>query len=86
MDGKQLEASDEHQISARIPRVDDALHGVAGFAMKAVSAMQATNASKVTVQFGCEFAIESGSLVPVICKASAKSTMTISLEWAAPTA
>lgn len=79
------QSGDERQISARVPRIEDVLDGVASFATKVVDAMQRTKASKVSVQFGCEFAIESGSFVAVVCKTSAKSTMTVSLEWAAPT-
>jgi hypothetical protein len=87
VDGGQLVLpDDERQISARVPRVEDVLSGIAGFATKVVDAMQTANASKVSVQFGCEFAIESGSLVAVVCKASTKSTMMVSLEWAAPSA
>jgi hypothetical protein len=79
-------SGDERQISARVPRIEDVLDGVASFAAKVADAMQPTKASKVSVEFGCEFAIESGSFVAVVCKASAKSTMTVSLEWTAPTA
>lgn len=76
--------TDEHQIVARERRFEDVLEGIAGFAKKVVSAMQTTNASKVAVEFGCEIAVESGSFVAVIGKASAKSTMTVSLEWVGP--
>jgi Trypsin-co-occurring domain 1 len=77
---------DEQPISGRVPRLDDVLDGIAGFAGKVVDSMQSTKATKVSVEFGCEFAIESGHLVAVVGKASAKSTMTVSLEWAASTA
>jgi Trypsin-co-occurring domain 1 len=75
---------DERQIVARERRFEDALAGIAGFAKQVVGTMQTTRASKVTVEFGCEIAVESGSFVAVIGKASAKSTMTVSLEWTGP--
>lgn len=77
---------DERPISARVPRIDDVLEGVAGFAAKVADSMQETKASRVSVEFGCEFALESGTFVAIVGKASTKSTMTVSLEWAAPTA
>ena len=76
----------ERPISGRVPRIDDVLEGIAGFAAKVADSMQATKASKVCVEFGCEIALESGTFVAVVGKASTKSTMTVSLEWAAPTA
>jgi hypothetical protein len=41
-------------------------------------------AHKVSVEFGCEFAVESGGFIAVIGKASAKSTFTVGLEWTKP--
>jgi NTP-dependent ternary system trypsin peptidase co-occuring protein len=78
--------ADEHQIGARERRLEPVLAGMAGFARQVITSMQATDASKVTVQFGCEIAVESGSFVAVIGKASAKSTVTVSVEWATPLA
>jgi hypothetical protein len=74
---------EEYQIVAREPRLERVLDGLTGFARQVVTRLQATDASKVTVQFGCEIAVESGSFVAVIGKASSKSTMTVSLEWTA---
>jgi hypothetical protein len=74
----------ETQIVARERRFEAVLEGVAGFAKQVVTTMQITEASKVTIQFGCEIAVESGSFVAVIGKGAAKTTMTVSLEWASP--
>jgi hypothetical protein len=35
-------------------------------------------------RFGCEFALESGSFVAVVGKASAASTFSVELEWDKP--
>jgi hypothetical protein len=73
---------EEQEIAGRPPRLDNVLTGVANFAKEIVATMQETGASKVSVEFGCEFAIETGTLVAVIGKASSKSTITVGLEWA----
>ena len=75
----------ETQVVARERRFEAVLDGVAAFAKQAVTTMRASDASKVTIQFGCEIAVESGSFVAVIGKGAAKTTMTMSLEWANPT-
>lgn len=83
--GEDPDASaEEHPIVARQNRLEWVLDGLTGFARQVVTHLRATDASKVTVQFGCEIAVESGSFVAVIGKASAKSTMTVSLEWTTP--
>ena len=74
---------DEYQIASRGPKFEHLLESLAVFARQVVTSLQNTGASKVTAQFGCEIAVESGSLVAIVGKASAKSSMTISLEWAA---
>jgi hypothetical protein len=40
-----------------------------------------STASRVTLEFGCDIALESGSLVAAIGKASAKSAFKVTLEW-----
>ena len=76
--------SDERQIGVVDRTLDGVLKGVAGFAKRVVGTMQATDASRVTLEFGCEIAVESGTFVAVIGKNTAKSTLKISLEWAGP--
>lgn len=76
---------DESPISGRERQFKHVLDSLAAFAQQVSTALQPTNASKVSVQFGCEVVVESGSFIAVIGKASAKSTMTVSLEWTAPT-
>jgi hypothetical protein len=78
------EPGDEREIAYRKPRLEQVLDGLAVFAQEIVGRFQGTNASKVTVQFGCEVVVESGTLVAVIGKASATSAITVGLEWAKP--
>lgn len=74
----------EREIADRRPRLESVLGGVAHFAKEVVGTLQGTGASKVSVEFGCEFALESGTFIAVIGKASSKSTLTVGLEWAKP--
>jgi hypothetical protein len=74
----------EQEIAARRPRLENVLGGVTNFAKEVVSTLKETGASKVSVEFGCEFALESGVFVAVIGKASSRSTLTVGLEWADP--
>jgi hypothetical protein len=74
----------EQDIVSRRPSLQALLGDLAAFARELGSQLQNTGASKVSVEFGCEFAVESGGFVAVIGKASAKSTFTVGLEWTKP--
>jgi hypothetical protein len=72
---------DEVEIGARRPRIDHMLDGLAAFAGKVVERFEPTNASKVSVQFGCDVAVQSGTLIAMIGQASTKSSLLVTLEW-----
>ncbi|MEU7061744.1 CU044_2847 family protein [Streptomyces sp. NPDC046197] len=78
---------EEGEIGARRrqPTLEQLLDGLAGFAQQIAGRLQSTDASKVSVQFGCEVLVESGQFVAVIGKVSATSTITVGLEWNKPT-
>lgn len=76
----------EREIAARRPTLDDVIGGLAAFVDGLSTKLRETGASKVSVEFGCEVAVESGTFVAVIGKASAKSTFKVGMEWAKPTA
>ncbi|MFC8090430.1 CU044_2847 family protein [Streptomyces sp. NPDC057301] len=79
---------EEEEIGARRPgrpRLEQLLDGLAGFAQEIAGRLQSTDASRVSVQFGCEVMVEAGQLIAVIGKASSKSTITVGLEWDKPT-
>ncbi|MGW6908036.1 CU044_2847 family protein [Streptomyces sp. NPDC054940] len=73
---------DEREISGRVRRrLDDALEGLTSTARAMVTRLQHTEATRVRVQFGCEFALESGTVVAVLGKARTSSAVTVELEW-----
>jgi hypothetical protein len=81
----ELQADEwEEDIVSRRPSLQAVLDDLAAVARKLGSQLQNTGASKVSVEFGCEFAVEAGGFVAVIGKASAKSTFTVGLEWTKP--
>lgn len=84
--GGDADPGGEHEIAARRPTLDDVIGGLAAFADGLSTRLRETGASKVSVEFGCEVAAESGTFVAVIGKASAKSTFKVGLEWTKPTA
>ena len=74
----------EQDIVSRRPSLQAVLGDLAAFARELGSHLQDTKASKVSVEFGCELAVETGGFVAVIGKAGAKSTFTVGLEWTKP--
>jgi len=76
----------EDEIATRAPSLDSMLGGVVAFAEELAARLRTAEVSKLNVEFGCEFAFESGGFVAVIGKASAKSAVKVGLEWVKPTA
>jgi hypothetical protein len=74
----------EVEIAAQHPTLDQVLDGVTAFARELSSRLHQAEVSKFSVEFGCEFAVESGTFIAVIGKASAKSTLKVGLEWSKP--
>jgi hypothetical protein len=77
-------AGSESEIAAYAPTLDEALGSLGAFAQQLAARLQPTDASRVSVEFGCEFAVESGKFIAVIGKASAKSAVKVGLEWTRP--
>ncbi|MGW3668842.1 CU044_2847 family protein [Streptomyces sp. NPDC005141] len=76
---------EEREISGRVQRrLDEALEGLASTARAVVTRLRQSDATRVRVQFGCEFALESGSVVAVVGKARTSSAFTVELEWEKP--
>jgi Trypsin-co-occurring domain 1 len=76
-----LQPGEEREIFGGRPSLDQVLDGLMDLARAMGARLQQSDASTVTVQFGCEVALETGMFVAVIGKASAKSTFTVQLEW-----
>lgn len=75
----------EEEIGWRPPTLEQALDGLMGVARAMGDRLQQSDASTVTVEFGCEFVVEAGTFVAVIGKASGKSSFKVALEWTTPT-
>ncbi|MFI0962952.1 CU044_2847 family protein [Streptomyces sp. NPDC021080] len=81
-DSTESEAGgEETEISARRPDLGHVMSGLNTVARAMGEQARQSTASKVTVEFGCDIALESGSLVAAIGKASAKSAFKVTLEW-----
>jgi hypothetical protein len=74
----------EIELSSRAYKLKDALSALTGFATDVVETLREFEANKLTVEFGCEFAVESGSLLAVIGKGTGKSAVKVTLEWTGP--
>lgn len=85
--GAPAEGEEEEIAFRRLgqPRLEQLLDGLAGFAQTIADRLQGTDATTVSVQFGCEVLVESGQFVAVIGKASSKAALTVGLEWTKPT-
>ncbi|MEU9920807.1 CU044_2847 family protein [Streptomyces griseoluteus] len=72
---------EETAIGARRPSLDQVMSGLNAVARAVGEQARQSTASRVTLEFGCDIALESGSLVAAIGKASAKSAFKVTLEW-----
>ncbi|MGP3920388.1 CU044_2847 family protein [Nonomuraea sp. 10N515B] len=78
------EAGTEVAISGLKPTLEQALAGLSEVTERVSEKLRTTDASKVAIEFGCEFALESGKLVAMIGKGSARSTFKVTMEWSNP--
>jgi Trypsin-co-occurring domain 1 len=77
---------DEEEIaSGARPTLDQALAGLTGVAEEVAAKLEGLKASRLTIEFGCEFVLESGAFVAVVGKATARSAFKVGLEWTKPT-
>ncbi|MFG1747583.1 MULTISPECIES: CU044_2847 family protein [Micromonospora] len=74
-------SSDEVEVASRPASLDDALAGLSAFATKVGESLRDADVTRLTVEFSCEFAVESGKFVAILGKASAKSGVKVGLEW-----
>ena len=80
----QVPGGDEVEVVARQPNVDDALRGLSAFAEKVAASLDTTGVTRLSVEFNCEFAVESGTLVAIVGKASGTTGVKVGLEWEKP--
>ncbi|MFE1338598.1 CU044_2847 family protein [Streptomyces sp. NPDC058733] len=76
--------AEEREIGWRAARLDSVLDGLTAAARAMGERLQQTGAAKATIEFGCDVSYDSGQLLAVLGKASAKSAWKVTLEWTAP--
>lgn len=86
LSARERERGEEEEIASRTrPTLDQALAGLTGIAKEVAAKLEGLKASKFTVEFGCEFVLESGAFIAVVGKATARSAFKVGLEWTKPT-
>lgn len=85
LSGESADRDMEVEIASHAPVRDRMLNGMldglAAFASEVVTRFEPTSASKVSVQFDCDIALESGTFVAVVGKASWQRAFTVTVEW-----
>ncbi|GAB1817715.1 CU044_2847 family protein [Herbidospora sp. RD11066] len=84
VEARDLDPTDEEQELSGSPitaAVDDIGKAMGSFIEDLKVTFSKSGAAKCSVEFGCEIAVETGKIVAVIGKGSAKSTLKVTLEW-----
>ena len=87
VEGQCLSPDDEeeHDIAGVVPRLDQVVQAVRGFATELGAAIKESGATKTSIEVGCEIGVEAGGgLVAIIGKATGKSSLKVAMEWSAP--
>lgn len=73
---------DEAEVAGgRGVTLDHVMDGLSAFAAHLAKRFDACEASRVKVSFGCDVAVESGTLVALIGKAKMSSALSVEVEW-----
>ncbi|MFJ4783865.1 CU044_2847 family protein [Streptomyces sp. NPDC088794] len=72
---------DEREIAARPPSIDQVTAAVGGFAERIGDALRNSGPTRFTVEFECEIGFDTGGLIAVLGKGSAKSAFRVVMEW-----
>ncbi|TQJ89978.1 CU044_2847 family protein [Streptomyces sp. SLBN-31] len=75
--------SEDEEVASVIPDLSSVTAALSGFASQVTQALRQARPDKVTLEFGCELAIEPSGLSVLIAKGSAKSNLKVTLEWQA---
>ncbi|NUT21394.1 MAG: hypothetical protein HOV77_19645 [Hamadaea sp.] len=73
--------SGESNIAASPYGLEQIIPGLCAFAGELIRQIQEHDARKLTLEFGCNFGMESGRLVAILGKASVHSSIKVGLEW-----
>ncbi|MEV0169799.1 CU044_2847 family protein [Streptomyces sp. NPDC050803] len=74
-------ADDEQEIAARLPDIDQVTAAVGAFSQRIGAALKRSAPTRFTVEFECEIGFDSGGLVAIVGKGSAKSAFRVVMEW-----
>jgi len=74
----------EIEVAGRTPSTRQIIEVIGRFADELTSELGKSGATRFTVEFGCEIAVETGQVFAVLGKASAKSSLKVTLEWERP--
>jgi Trypsin-co-occurring domain 1 len=72
----------ERELAGRPRSVSDALQGISSLAADLKKQVGGLKPARTSIEIGLEFALESGHLVAIIGKATGKSSVKLTLEWA----
>ncbi|WP_248963372.1 CU044_2847 family protein [Sphaerisporangium perillae] len=78
---RELSGMSGESMAAITGAVDDVTSALGTFAGQLQSTLAKSGATKYTVEFGCEIAVETGKVVAVIGKGSATSSLKVTMEW-----
>ncbi|MGW0772007.1 CU044_2847 family protein [Streptomyces sp. NPDC002676] len=75
--------SEDEEVADVVPDLSSVTAALSGFASQVTQALRQARPDKVTLEFGCELALESSGLSVLIAKGSAKSNLKVTMEWQA---
>lgn len=78
------QADQEREVVGGAYSIDSVITGIRSFASQIGEVMAQSGADKVSIQFGCEIGLESGTLVAILGKVGTKTAMNVTLEWTRP--
>lgn len=82
--GNIEDLGEERDVAAVKPDMTEVIKAIKTFSSSLGDSLRESHATRFTVEFGCEIGLETGQLVAVLGKASAKSTLKVTLEWERP--
>ncbi|MCX5364400.1 CU044_2847 family protein [Streptomyces sp. NBC_00124] len=74
-------SDDEQEIAGRLPDIDQVTAAVGAFTERIGAALKRSAPTRFTVEFECEIGFDSGGLVAIVGKGSAKSAFRVVMEW-----
>lgn len=79
--------SGEIEVAGRVPSTRQVIEVIGKFASELTDELGSkSGATRFSVEFGCEIAVETGQVFAVLGKAGAKSSLKVTLEWERPRA